>query len=883
MAQLLVFEDVELTPAQLGAAADQLAAGDLIARLQDGRGIVRANALRGLAAIGHAGPEVLLFLRDADVRVARAAADALLQLGRRGLAQVPHFVAIAAAAAEARPEIAAAVAEMFAALVGKADAALVAVLDIAESNVADLVITAAALTSLQGLRLLHAAARDRRTLVRLHAVRGIALLGAIEPASSFEVLHLVERTDEVSDVRAATRTALAALKQRLIATEAAERKTGELAPPLVPNVEQRALTAPELKTAATVAPREELLRLMQSPSSQARLNAVRIIALLHDVGRETVNALGERLRDPDVAVRREVARVLGAIDGNASAAIPALVGALADTDADVGSAAEAALVALGDAAAPALVDGLDTPSDRVGARVAALIGRLDDGPRRLAAALALTAGDARIHAARGLAALGRPRAVVALPALAAASAHANAHNARLRAALAEALAVVAPRPDRAPPAIAITGFETRVLTDAELGAARPELAAVGVAGLAAHLNDPRVALRTNVVAALGTLPGAALDSAALLAVALRDDAGSVRLAAVHALDRLGDPAVVAVADALVRALGDDALVEPVAAILRTRSHATLDDALARGLAIPDTTHAQRICELIVARPGGPALLAAAFEQSTTQANAARGLALLGPARIGAGRAVLEAARAHPSAQTRQRAAATLLALDGLPSTPTAPAVAGFDSTLLAATAFTGALSASQLMPFLQDGRPIVRANAVTALGTLGAPGAAHLAITIAALLRDDDEQVRIAAAHTLDRLGDDVVVATASSLVAAMRGPVAVHAACKTVLAARGAKVETALLAGLEAEDETHGMRVAELVCALPNAPQLLFAAFDGEAQNVQVNAALGIGLLGSKRAGAGGRARLRNGLAGPITRRRHAIVKALALLGPAE
>ena len=74
-------------------------------------------------------------------------------------------------------------------------------------------------------------------------------------------------------------------------------------------------------------------------------------------------------------------------------------------------------------------------------------------------------------------------------------------------------------------------------------------------------------------------------------------------------------------------------------------------------------------------------------------------------------------------------------------------------------------------------------------------------------------------------------------------------------------------------------MRVADLVCALPNARELLFAAFDGEAQNVQINAALGIAKLGAKVAGPEGRARLMSCLPGPPTRRRHAILKALAML----
>jgi hypothetical protein len=52
-----------------------------------------------------------------------------------------------------------------------------------------------------------------------------------------------------------------------------------------------------------------------------------------------------------------------------------------------------------------------------------------------------------------------------------------------------------------------------------------------------------------------------------------------------------------------------------------------------------------------------------------------------------------------------------------------------------------------------------------------------------------------------------------------------------------------------------------------------------GEAQNVQINAAFGIARLRAKGAGLEGRQRLLNGLPGSPTRRRDAMLKALAML----
>src|SRR5688572_16120630 len=246
----LSLEDAELPYAELVAAKAQLSAPELIAKLRDGRGVVRANALLGLAAIGHSGDELLLFLRDADARVARAAADALVELGD---AQRAHLSAIAATLGEARPDVVDTIAKMFASLLGRADRELISVLDTGDIAAADSVIAACKHTGLRGLRLLQDAARDPRTRVRLHAVRGIAQLGVIEPESSFGVLRDVERTDDVSDVRAATRAALENLKQNCMGAESAWRKSTDFIP-LLPELEQGVMAAPALKAAAASAP-----------------------------------------------------------------------------------------------------------------------------------------------------------------------------------------------------------------------------------------------------------------------------------------------------------------------------------------------------------------------------------------------------------------------------------------------------------------------------------------------------------------------------------------------------------------------------------------------------------------------------------------------------
>ena len=89
----------------------------------------------------------------------------------------------------------------------------------------------------------------------------------------------------------------------------------------------------------------------------------------------------------------------------------------------------------------------------------------------------------------------------------------------------------------------------------------------------------------------------------------------------------------------------------------------------------------------------------------------------------------------------------------------------------------------------------------------------------------------------------------------------------------------TALLGGLETDDDTHARRILELVNALPDAAEILCDAFDTPRENVQVNVAIGIGMLGAKRAGTAGRKRLEGARTGGFVRTREAVFKGLAML----
>jgi HEAT repeat protein len=367
-------------------------------------------------------------------------------------------------------------------------------------------------------------------------------------------------------------------------------------------------------------------------------------------------------------------------------------------------------------------------------------------------------------------------------------------------------------------------------------------------------------------------------------VRLRDDSPRVRLASAQALDKIGDAAVLEAAGDLVRALGDadDKVAEACAAVIRARKSRMIG-ALVRGLETDSATHGRRIAELINVFEDATEILCDAFESPAVnvQVNAAIGLGMLGPKRVGKGRRALEGARTGGWERTREAVRKAIEMLDGPRSKgPAEIQIEGFEARVLGPEAFAnaaGKLPVPDLINYLNDGRAHVRANAATALGSLG-PAIAGAAVAIGVLMRDDDMKVRIQAAWALDKAGDDAVREAAAYLVGALRGDAEVAKAVGPVLGARKARVLSALLKGLETDDDTHARRILELINALPDAQEILCDAIESPAENVQVNAAIGIGMLGEKRAGSAGRKALETRRTGGFARTREAVFKGLAM-----
>jgi HEAT repeat protein len=871
-AKLPPLDERPLRFVDLAPYAAQLEPDELIGMLRDGRGVVRANAALGLAAVNQPSLDLVMLLRDSEVRVAAAAAESIGLLGALMRPLVPQMTQ---ALDGAQPEVIDSVVGTLAGLVGKANEELCVALDVPTALAMKTVVEACGRLGKPGIAFLISATTHERSRVRLNAVSGLGRWGKADIEASMACLTHIEGNDPIPDIRTAA-------KQASLAVIAREKVAAvDALPKNIPDFEDRKLGVSELADYADAINIDEMIHALSDGRAHVRINAARSLGVKGERAARAVPNLGLACRDSAAQVRREAARALGKLGEEALPAAPDLVGALSDDDGDVAEAAAETLEPLGARAQDALIRGLETGSEDGGRRVGELIGKLPNAAELLTEAFRSPAVNVQVNAAIGLGMLGRDRVGVGLAALHGAR---TGGDARTREAVRRALEMINPSGKTGPATVAVEGFEERFLAAAELDKHKAELERIGVADLVEHLQDGRDVVRANAATALGALGPSAVSAATRLGVRLRDDAPRVRLAAAQALDKLGDAAVIETAGDLVRALGDadPKVAEACAAVLRARKGRMIG-ALVRGLETDDATHGRRIAELINVFDDASEILCDAFESPAVnvQVNAAIGLGMLGAKRVGKGRKALEGARTGGWERTREAVRKALEMLDGpRPTGPAEIAIDGFETRVLGVEAFAnagGKLSAGDLLGHLTDGRAHVRANAATALGTLG-PAAAGAALPIGVLLRDDDMRVRIQAAAALDKIGDDAVRETADYLVGALRGDAEVARAVAPVVLARKARMLTSLLKGLATDDDTHARRIIEVINALPDAQEILCDAIESPAENVQVNAAIGIGILGEKRAGSAGRKALETRRTGGFARTREAVFKALAM-----
>ncbi|MEP6864190.1 MAG: HEAT repeat domain-containing protein [Deltaproteobacteria bacterium] len=857
---------------ELKRAASQLSPEVLLAMLGDGRAHVRANAVLGLAASGEAVPQLVPVLRDSEAVAAGAAAEAIVKLGRGIRPLIPQIVA---ALDGTQPDITTKVIAALADQVGHADDELTLALDVPYDLAMKSIVPAAKQLGKPGVAFLIKAAKHERGRIRINAVGGLARIGKMDIDASMAFLTELEATDPVPDVRTAA-------KQASLAVIAREKQVViDRLPKNIPDFEERKLSASELSEYDNVIDPAEMMFALQDGRAHVKINAARALAVKGDkAGRDAAAAMGLLMRDSVPAVRKEVAKSLAKLGEAALAAANDLIGALADQEVEVAEEAQNTLEGMGTAALDVLIKGLETGNEEGGRRVGELFAKVPNASHVLTEQFRSPAVNVQVNAALALGMLGK-KVGAGLAALHGAR---TGGDARTRDAVRRALDVLEPRGDTGPKPLQVAGFESQFLAAADLDKAKAELEKAGVADLTGHLQDGRDVVRANAALGLGVIGAPAAAAALALGTLLRDDSARVRLSAAQALDKVGDAAVIEVADHLVSALGDtdEKVAEVVAGVLRARKGRMIG-ALVRGLESDKPNHGRRIAELINVFDDAVDILCDAFENPgvNVQVNAALGLGMLGAKRVGKGRKALEGARTGGWERTRIAVFAALEMLDGPKrSGPEPIKIDGFEIRVLEAAAFADPtkLSADDLIAYMQDGRSVVRANSATALGAIG-PNAKAAALGLGVLMRDDDMRVRIAAAQALDKLGDDVVKETAPYLIGALRGDAEVSKTVAGVLGPRKAKLLTALLKGLETDDDTHARRILELVNALPDAVEILCDAIESPAENVQVNAAIGIGMLGAKRAGGQGRKALETRRTGGFVRTREAAFKGLALL----
>lgn len=848
-----------------------LNARELVGMLTDGRAIVRGNAALGLAAAGQAAPELVPLLRDSEARVAGAAAEALAHLGTAVRPMIPQIVA---SLDGARAEVLETAVGALAAWIGAADEELILALDVPHDLANRTVVEAAGKLGAKGIAFLVKATAHERSRIRINAIAGLGRFGKTDPQPALACLELIVETDPVPDTRTAAKHAMLAIvaREKVVAVDGLPKN--------IPDFEERKLSASELREYADVIDIDQMIFALQDGRDHVRINAARALAAKGAKAGRAAKAMGLLMRDSTPAVRRDVAKALGKLGEGAVGAAPDLVGALGDKEDDVAEAAAETLESLGDKVREALVAGLEAGNEQGGRRVGELIGKLPGAAALLVEAFGGPAVNVQVNAALALGMLGPDRVGPGMAALLGAR---TGGDSRTRDAVRRALDVLGPKGPVGPKTVAIEGFEERVLAAAELEKAKAEIEKVGVGDLIQHLMDGRDPVRANAAAALGVLGSAAAGAARSLGVLLRDDSPRVRLAAAQAIDRLGDAAVIEVGDDLVRALGDvEAKVADGCATVVKARKARMIPALVRGLETDKIEAARRIGQLLTLFEDASEILVDAFASPAVnvQVNAALALGMLG-SKVGKGRKALEGARTGGDARTREAVRAALEVLDGpKQSGPEIPTIDGFETRYLEAAAFTdpAKLDAGALAAYLHDGRAIVRANAATALGAIGQP-ARGAALALGVLMRDDDPKVRIQAAWAIDKLGDDAVKEVVDYVVGALRGDADVAKAVAAVLAPRKARVLTGLLKGLETDDDTHARRILELIGALPDACEILCDAFASPAENVQVNCAIGLGMLGAKKAGSQGKKTLEGARTGGFARTREAVFKGLAML----
>ena len=474
--------------------------------------------------------------------------------------------------------------------------------------------------------------------------------------------------------------------------------------------------------------RELIEPLLGDGRAIVRANAARALGLLG----ETSPKFSLLLKDSSDAVRSAVVSALAAVGQAAAPAVPQLIESLLDPNEAIAADVRAALVTFNGEPKDVWISVLRTNNDHLLSLVQEILCEIGPaGITVLEGALEHPSGVIRGNALEALGVF--VKQADAARALLEGCKEDNDTDIRTRArnAIAQLDELLKP-PPTPPESIEIPGFEEGALS---IDALTPHASSCSEAALLLALKDGRAHGRENAVQTLGILAPNSMATAAALCITLKDASDAVRQAAPAAIAKQDAQLSISL-PAMLNALA--AAQEPLAeALLDALVSFDIKDLVKEAVTLMqrvNATHTQALTRLTLK-------IGDAFDAALEGAYASKELSDLQYAQI----ASLRTAFARAAAQDEQTS---------LFAEPLVIPIDGFDVSVMLPSALKKKISGVDgdlLIRALDDGRAIVRTNAVRALGLLGYKSDA-VVTRIALALKDGNEETRESAAGALKTL-----------------------------------------------------------------------------------------------------------------------------------
>lgn len=567
------------------------------------------------------------------------------------------------------------------------------------------------------------------------------------------------------------------------------------------------------------------------------------------------------IRDSEVEVRRCAVKALQEIGGQARLAGSALLQALGDKDQEVREGATIAIAQMGEEAKSIVAEALSKDPREVKAKFGIMFEKLSEWAiDLLMEMLKKELPIVRINAAQSLSFMANKGAEKAIWALEEAL-HDPVKDVRMAAAYAiDTILKNRPRPkvEFQPEMPHIAGFEDRLFTEEEMERYKDALRPISLAYM---LSNPNEIVKHNACVGLGVLGEKAITGVSFLTPLLRDKSLVVRNAAARALERIGPNASILAGESLIEMLHDVSPEELEQIKRAIKAFGTsiiprLISALDTGYYFADKGIIPVLLEFGDASV--PFLIQGLSHTSPdVRANCARCLAMLGPDIAKSARPALVETGKDKDKRVRAEVAKAIRVIDGLPPLPTLLEstrlpIENFDKKLFSfeeIASYSNDLDIENLLALARDGRSIVKANAVRALGVVKQGEKQKIVDdALGFALKDSEMEVRIAALESIARIGK-ISDKTAVGLVWALRkAPESMVASVVKTIDALGMDCIRPMLSCLSARPEEVMDTLGRIVARRPKmfVQALVEIAFKSENPISQENAVDLLGMLGN-------------------------------------